>query len=135
MDCRPYAPDQDLEKAGENSSLLSSLAYKTSSKTLRFSAHHNLIDKFRTPDTRWRKYVRFGPRSGSRGTSRGGAALDRRVGEGKPDAPRRAHFEAHPQARAGEDGRRFIEDLTERVGGVRAVRRAEWSQGDSELAV
>jgi hypothetical protein len=57
-----------------------------------------------------------------RGPNRGGAALERRAGKGKPDAPRRSYFEAHRQARAGEDSGRFIEDLTERLGGVGAVR-------------
>ena len=81
-----------------------------------------LENNFRPPDIGSGKNVRFEPRSRCWGTNRGSAALDRRSGKGKPDAPRWAHFKAHPQARAGEDGGRFIEDLTERLGGVGAVR-------------
>jgi hypothetical protein len=77
----------------------------------------------------------FGARSGNRVTISGGVALYRPVGEGKPDAPRRTHCEAHPQAGAGEDCRRFVEHLTKCLGGLRAMRRAEWTQGDIELAI
>src|SRR5215469_17073950 len=73
--------------------------------------------------------------SGHRDTCRGGATLDRRAGESKPDTPRRTHCEANAQAGSWEDGRRLVEELTERVGGVRAMGRAERSQGEIELAV
>jgi hypothetical protein len=43
----------------------------------------------------------------------------------KPDA----------QAKAGEGCRRFAEDLAEHLGGAPAMRRAERSQVDIELAV
>jgi hypothetical protein len=59
----------------------------------------------------------------------------RQVGEGKPDAPRRTHCKTHPQARAGEDCRRCVEHLTECLGGLRAMRGAERTQGDTELAI
>src|SRR5258707_11188578 len=45
------------------------------------------------------------------------------------------HCEPNPQAGAGEDCRRLIEHLTEGVGGVRSMRRAERSQGDMQLAI
>src|SRR5262249_5427525 len=47
----------------------------------------------------------------------------------------RPHYEANAQAGSWEDGRRLVEELTERVGGVRAMGRAERSQGEIELAV
>jgi hypothetical protein len=75
--------------------------------------------------------------SGRRGTCRGGAALDRRAWESKPDAPRRA--QANPQARTGEDCRRLVEDLAESLSGLRSMRRAERSHieraiGEADVA-
>src|SRR3984893_19128843 len=67
--------------------------------------------------------------------SRGGAALDRRAGEGKPDTWWRTHREANPQARAGKDCRCLVERLTEGLGGERSVWGAERSQGDMQLAI
>ena len=43
--------------------------------------------------------------------------------------------EANAQARAGEDCRGLVEHLTEGLGGVRSMRRAERSQGDMQLAI
>jgi hypothetical protein len=37
--------------------------------------------------------------------------------------------------RTGEDCCRFVEDLAECLGGLRSMRRAEWSQNDIELAI
>src|SRR5262249_1238110 len=78
--------------------------------------------------------VPFGRRSGLRGSSGGNAAVDRRARECEPDTWWRTHGEAHAQARAGEDGRRLVEDLTNSLSGERAMRRAERSQGGIELA-
>src|SRR5215831_705002 len=65
-------------------------------------------------------------------------AVPRSTGElGKASPIRRGGRigEANAQAGSWEDGRRLVEELTERVGGVRAMGRAERSQGEIELAV
>ena len=77
----------------------------------------------------------LGVGSGRSGTIQGGVALDRRAGEGKPAPPRRMHCEADPQARTWKDCCRLVEDHTERLGSVRAMRGAERSQGNIELAI
>src|SRR5271169_6952732 len=69
------------------------------------------------------------------GSGCGGAALDRRAGECEADTRWQTHCESNPQARAGEDCRRLVEHLTEGLGGVRSMRRAERSQGDMQFAV
>src|SRR5579863_8597728 len=92
--------------------------------------------KFRSPDISSCKMSGLAPRrpSGSRGASCGGGAFGRRGGEGKPDVRWGTHRKPDAQARAWEGRRRFVEDLAERLSGSRAMRRAERSQGDIELA-
>jgi len=77
----------------------------------------------------------LGADQGNRGNGRGGAALDPRAGEGKPDTRWRTHCKAHAQARAGEECRRLVEHLTESLGGARSMWRTERSQGDVQLAI
>ena len=77
----------------------------------------------------------LGADQGNRGNGRGGAALDPRAGEGKPDTRWRTHREAHAQVRTGEDCCRLVEHLTESLGGVRSMWRTERSQGDVQLAI
>ena len=60
---------------------------------------------------------------------------DRRAREGKPDTRWRTQCEANPQTRSGEECRRLVEHLAESLGGARAMRRAERSQGDVQLAI
>src|SRR3974377_1371346 len=79
--------------------------------------------------------VRFGRGSGGRRNSLGGAALDWRAGEGKPETWWRTHREANPQARAGKDCRCLVERLTEGLGGERSMWGAERTQGDVQLAI
>ena len=79
-------------------------------------SHLSQPGNFRPPDIGWCKDVRFGRRSGSLGSRRGSGALERRAGKGKPDTRWRTHGEAQPQARAGEDCRRLVEDRTECLG-------------------
>jgi hypothetical protein len=45
------------------------------------------------------------------------------------------HGETDPQARTGKDRRRFVDDLAERLGGARAMGRAEGCQGESAREV
>jgi hypothetical protein len=89
----------------------------------RGSKTRRVGSNFRAPDIGACKNVRFKCRSGLRGSG-GGVAFDRRAGECEPDTWWRTHREAHAQARAGEDGRRLVEDLTKGLSGERAMRRA-----------
>ena len=93
------------------------------------------LPNLRPPDIAYRKNVRFGTRLGDWGNGGGGAALDRRTGEGKPETGCLTHCEPHPQARAREDGCRLVEHLTESLCGARSMRRAERSEGDTQLAI
>ena len=77
----------------------------------------------------------LGADQGDRGNGRGGAALDRRAREGKPDTRWRTHCKANAQTRAGEECRCLVEHLTESLGGARAMWRTERSQGDVQLAI
>jgi hypothetical protein len=77
-----------------------------------------------------------------------GFGADQGAGAVAVDAPRstgelgrqarcawRAPCKADPKTRIWEDCRHFVEDLTERVSGVRAMRCAERGQGEIKLAI
>ena len=80
--------------------------------------------KFRPPDIAQRKNVRSEADQGAGTAAVPVPDLDRRAWEGKTDTRWRTHGEAHPQARAGEDGFCLIEHFAEGLGGAGSMRRA-----------
>ena len=71
------------------------------------------------------------------GTGATAVAVLRSTGEPGKASPIRGggQCEANPQTRAGEECRRLVEHLAESLGGACAMRRAERSQGDVQLAI
>src|SRR5271165_2817600 len=74
----------------------------------------------------------FGVGQGAGGTA---VAVLRSIGEPGKASPIRGGGRTEKRSRAGEDCRGLVEHLTEGLGGVGSMRRAERSQGDMQLAI